>query len=193
HQAETKSRGIEIYLKNDAGGKFSWWLSYAYAKVEDSVRYIYFPPEDVSAYENEIIPTPNDQRHTFYADIHYRPTPRWRCTMAWQYHSGWPYTDIYMASQTTPEGTYYWAQAGQPWGARHNSFHRLDLRVNKYFPLSRGQITAFIEVLNVLGRDNVRGYDYNWQSTRTGPYLTKEPEYWFGRIPSLGVSYELSF
>jgi len=193
HRENTDSRGIEVYLKKDTGGKFSWWLSYAYAKVEDSVRYIYYPSDDVAAYYNTVSPTPNDQRHTFYADVHYRPTPRWQCTMAFQYHSGWPYTDIYIASQTTAEGTVYWAQAGQPWGTRHEPYHRLDVRVNRYFPLSRGRITAFIELLNILGRENVRSYDYSFFGSPSGPILEKDPEHWFGRIPSFGVSYEVGF
>lgn len=168
-------------------------MSYAYAKVEDSARYIYFPPEDVTAYENIVIPTPNDQRHTFYADLHYRPTSRWQCTMAFQYHTGWPYTDIYLASQNTPDGTVYWAQAGQPWAARHEPFHRLDVRVNRYFPLAHGRITAFVEILNLLGHKNVRGYDYSFYWTQRGPILAKDPETWFGTIPSFGVSYEIVF
>ncbi|MFC1475609.1 TonB-dependent receptor domain-containing protein [Candidatus Zixiibacteriota bacterium] len=193
HRKKADSRGLEVYLKKDSRDRFSWWFSYAYAKVEDHVRYIYYPPEDVTAYHHTVIPNPNDQRHTLYADIHYRPTPRWQCTMAFQYHSGWPYTNIYLASQRTAEGVVYWAQAGEPWGTRHHPYHRLDLRVNRYFPLARGRITAFFEILNVLGRENVRGYDYSFYGGPGGPLLTREPEHWIGLLPSFGVSYEIGF
>jgi len=189
HRARSTSRGLEVYLKKDTGGKLSWWLSYALAKSEDSVRYIEFPQENVVAYENVNIPTPNDQRHTFYLDVHYRPAAVWQLTMAFQYHTGWPYTDVFVASQATPDGRVYWLQAGEQWGARHKPFHRLDLRVNRYFNLHTGRITAFIEVLNVLNTENVRSYNYGLASDGSTYYRTQEAEHWFGIMPSFGVAY----
>jgi hypothetical protein len=119
------SRGIEFYLKK----KFSWWSSYAYSKSEENVDHIYFPPEDVSAYYDVTIPTPQDQRHTLYLDLHYRPTNRWQLSTAFQLHSGWPYTDVILASQDTPEGTVYWLQADEQWGARLDPYHRLAIAI----------------------------------------------------------------
>jgi hypothetical protein len=191
YRKNAKSRGIEFYLKKDTGGKITWWASYAYAKVIENVDRIYFPDEDVTAYYNIVIPTPQDQRHTFYLDIHYRPTTRWRISTALQYHSGWPFTDAHLASQITPEGTNYWVQGGEQWGARHDEYQRFDLRINRYFPLSKGRITAFIEVLNVLDRKNVRAYQYGLRYYNGQYHVRKEPEHWFGRIPSFGISYDI--
>jgi hypothetical protein len=187
------SRGIEFYLKKDTGGKFSWWSSYAYARSEEDVDHIHFPAEDISAYYNIKIPTPQDQRHTFYLDLHYRPTARWQLSTALQYHSGWPYTDLILMSQSTPQGTYYWLQSDEQWGARFSPYHRLDLRINRYFPLKKGRITAFIEVLNIFDQKNVRKYNYHLRRTNYYYYLVKEPEHWFGRIPSFGISYDINF
>jgi hypothetical protein len=187
------SRGIEFYLKKDTGGKFSWWSSYAYARVEEDVDHIYFPPEDVSAYYDVTIPTPQDQRHTFYLDMHYRPTNRWQLSTAFQYHSGWPYTGVILASQATPQGTVFWLQADEQWRARFDAYHRLDLRINRYFPLKKGRITAFIEILNILDQQNVRKYNYHL--VRSGNYydLNRESENWFGWMPSFGISYDINF
>ena len=190
---EGNSRGIEFYLKKDTGGRLSWWTSYAYAKVEEKVDHIYFPPEDVSAYYNITIPTPQDQRHTFYLDLHYRPTTRWQLSTAFQLHSGWPYTGVKLVSQATPDGTVYWLQADEQWKARLNPYHRLDLRINRYFPLKKGRITAFIEVLNIMNQKNIRKYNYYLYRSGNGYSLGKEAEHWFGWMPSFGISYDVEF
>lgn len=187
------SRGIEFYLKKDTGGKFSWWSSYAYARVEEDVDHIYFPSADASGYYDVTIPTPQDQRHTFYLDMHYRPTTRWQLSTAFQFHSGWPYTDLILMSESTPEGTYYWLQADEQWGTRFKPYHRLDLRINRYFPLKKGRITAFVEILNILDQKNVRKYNYHLRRSNYYYYLEKEPEHWFGWMPSFGISYDINF
>jgi len=193
YREQADSRGIEIYLKRDSGGKLSWWLTYAYAKAEDSVRYLYYPAEDLREDYWGTIPTPNDQRHTFYCDLQYRPTPRWQCALAFQYHTGWPYTGIKIVSYMTPEGIVYGTARGTPWGERYDAFQRLDIRVNRYFPLGRGRIIAFTEVLNILGQKNVRSYDYVFHGGPDGPVLLKSANHWLGIIPSFGVSYEMEF
>lgn len=190
---KSNSRGIEFYLKKDTGGKISWWSSYAYAKVEEDVDHIYFPSEDVSAYYNIKIPTPQDQRHTFYLDLHYRPTPRWQLSTAFQYHSGWPYTEIFLASRNTPDGVVYWLQAGEQYKSRLSPYHRLDLRINRYFPLKKGRITAFIEILNIYNQKNVRKYNYHLVRIGNAYDLTRDSENWFGWMPSFGVSYDINF
>ena len=65
------SKGIEIFLKQDNGGKFSWWLSYALAKAEDDVRNIEF--DGLLTKRTGKVPRLNDQRHSVYFDLNYRP------------------------------------------------------------------------------------------------------------------------
>ena len=194
YRAKSTSKGIEISLKKDTGGKFSWWLSYALAKVEDSIKYIYFSAEDVTAYNNVVLPSPNDQRRTFYLDLNYRPTHNWQLNLAWQFHSGWPYTDAYLVEQNIGTNNYQvYVQAGEQWGARHKNFSRVDLRFNRYFSVGKGRITAFVELINILDTENVRGYNYNLYEYNEHYYLNKEPERWFGFMPSFGVNYQINF
>ena len=65
--------------------------------------------------------------------------------------------------------------------------------MNRYFPVSRGRISAFIELLNVLGRENVRGYEYGLRESSGEYYILRDPQHWFGLIPSFGVSYDIEF
>jgi hypothetical protein len=195
HRENSVSRGIELFLKKDAGGKLSWWASYAYALCEDSVTAIGFLPEDVEAAYDRKLPTPNDQRHTLYFDLSYRPNYHWQFNLAFQYHTGWPYTGVHIATVPLPGGgTRIYLQSDEQLSSRHSSYRRLDLRFNRYFRVGNGRITAFVELINVFGFDNVRSYSYHLRSNADGGYyLDAEPEHWFGRLPSFGVAYEVSF
>jgi hypothetical protein len=186
------SKGIELFLKRDMGGRFSWWTSYALANIEDDIDFIYFPNDDAYGFFDTRKPSPNDQRHTFYLDVNYRPSPSWQLNLALQVHSGWPYTDVYMNTIENPDGsTRYYLQAGEQWGARHDVFSRLDFRVNRYFGLWGGRVNAFVELINVLDHGNVRSYDYSLVARANSISMVRDPEYWFGRLPSVGFSYEV--
>jgi len=91
---------------------------------------------------------------------------------------------------TGPSGDYYWTQWGQPQAARFPAFHRLDLRLSRRFATRRGEVAAFLELVNVYNRGNVQVYNYWWRSDGEGGYyLKKVPDYWFRLLPSVGVSW----
>lgn len=188
------SRGVELLLKKDTGGKVSWWLSYALSKVEDKVRFIYFPAYQDTTLRGATIPTPMDQRHTVSFDVYYRPSPRWQLSAAFQYHSGWPRTDVVIVSEDTPVGPVYWLQAGDAWGASFDPFHRIDLRLDRYFPVGKGRIALCLQLLNAYNRKNTREYSFNLVQRGVAVDVVREPdENWLGRLPSFGVSYEVVF
>jgi len=187
----TVARGIEVYLKHDVGGKLSCYANYAYARVRDSVGSIYFRSSDSTAPYNRMLPSPRDVRHTLYLDLIYRPGPAWQFNLAFQYHTGWPYTSAYLLQVEDPPGLLRSIlMPGEQWGSRYAPFHRLDFRLNRFFSVVGGRLNVFAEVLNIYGRENVRGYSY-WVD-RSGELLTF-PDYWFGVMPSLGVSYDIVF
>jgi hypothetical protein len=194
YRTGSSSRGLEFYLKKDTHGKLSWWASYALAKVEDSVSTIQFPPEGTSAVYDKKLPAPNDQRHTLYFDLNYRPSHKWQFNLAFQFHTGWPYTGVHTA--TTPiegGGTRIYLQSDEQLSSRHTNYRRMDLRFNRYFRVGRGRITAFVELINVFNFKNVRGYSYNiLLGGARGYYIDADSENWFGRLPSFGVAYEVS-
>ena len=187
------SRGLELYLKRDTRGKVSWWGSYALAKCEDDVSSILFSDGTLEAYGRKL-PSPNDQRHTLYFDLNYRPNHKWQFNFAFQFHTGWPYTGVHIG--TVPiagGGTLLYLQSDEPLSSRHRNYRRVDLRLNRYFRVGSGRITAFVELINVFGFDNVRSYSYNIVlGGPSGYYLDTDPENWFGRLPSFGVAYEVN-
>lgn len=190
----TTSRGVEFFLKRDLGGPFSWWGSYSYAKVEDSIREIKFFPENVTSYQNVVLPNPHDQRHTLYLDLIYRPNPAWQFNLALQYHSGLPFTDAHLASGISDEGYFiYWVQADKQLAARFDDYKRVDLRVSRHFDAWGGRLTTYVELVNIMNTHNTRGYQYDIEWNGRYYYLDREVENWLGRLPSLGCYYEVTF
>jgi len=115
--------------------------------------------------------------------------------LAWQYRSGWPYTEKFLRAGTWPDGSaYLYEETGKPYGQRYPAFHRLDLRLNRHFDTSRGRSSAFLEVINLYNRGNVRTYEYDQVRLPTGEYVyQKIPEYWFRLLPSIGASWSWDY
>jgi outer membrane cobalamin receptor len=183
------ARGLEIYLKQDTGGRFTWWASYALARSREQVEQVRWAGGQLAL--DQELPGRYDQRHTLYLDANFRPNPRWHLNLAWQYRSGWPYTEKFLRQGTWPDGTaYLYEEAGAPYGRRYPAFHRLDLRLNRHFDTSRGRVAVFLEGVNLYNRGNVRAYEYWLQHLPAGEYrYRKTPEYWFRLLPSLGVNW----
>ena len=176
-----ESKGFEIYVKKDNGGRFSWWGSYGYAVAEDKV-------------EGKMIPREFDQRHTVYLDVNYRPNLKWCINAAWQYHSGWPHTKP-RSVITRWYGDFKYDIDWEPGplrAERYPSYHRLDLRVSRYFTFSRGRISAFFELRNVYNRKNVREYNYYHAGIFGGQTVVRRHTFedWLPILPSFGVIWE---
>ncbi|MCC7261148.1 MAG: TonB-dependent receptor [Candidatus Latescibacteria bacterium] len=183
------AKGLEVYLKQDVGGKFTWWASYGLAWSREQVEMVRWAEGQLPL--DQELPGRYDQRHTFYLDANYRPTPRWHLNLAWQYRSGWPYTERSLHVGTLPDGrVYVYEEAGQPYARNYPAFHRLDLRLSRHFDLSKGRISAFLEMVNLYNHGNVRAYEYGLIRLPSGELRqTQSPEYWFRLLPSVGLSW----
>jgi hypothetical protein len=190
-----KSHGIELFLKRDGGGIFSWWFNYTYAKVTDSVKKITSPSEYFSKYSNIVLPGSKDQRHSLNCDFLFRPTPRWLISTSFQLHSGWPYsTAHYDSTYIEYRHAYMYSVTVDPlWSSRYPLFHQLDMRISRIFPLSRGKITFYVEIYNVYNRKNTRFINEDFDETGTNVTHEHNEEDWLGRIPSLGISWNWTF
>ena len=186
---ETSARGIELYLKSESGRRLTWWVSYALAQVEDRVQSITVDT-DTQPFASTL-PGVNDQRHTLYVDLNYRPSQGWHLSMAWQYRTGWPFTEEVLRQAAFEDGTtYLYVTAGEPHGTRYPAFHRADLRLSRHFETTGGRLSTFLEMINLYNHGNVRRYNYIWRHDDAGQLrLNREAEYWFKLLPSIGVSW----
>ncbi|KAA3613361.1 MAG: TonB-dependent receptor [Calditrichaeota bacterium] len=184
------ARGLELYLKYDTGNKFSWWLSYVLSEANDEVTNI--------DYAGRLIGVPGthprawDQRHTVNFDVNYRPNRRWHFNFAGQYRSGWPQTPFEVQRLQRDDGTFaYYHDYGQFYSTRYPAYNRLDTRINRHFYTSRGKVSVFLHVINVLNHENIDNYDHEILESDAATFRSViEAETYFPIIPFLGVSWE---
>ena len=133
------ARGAEVLLQRSGPAALSGWVSYAYGRV----RY-----EDVVS--GETYAGDLDQRHTVNAYLFYRMSHRFSASAKFRSGSNFPIPGYYVR-----EGDRYRLSERRNL-ARLPPYARLDLRGNRTFSMGRRQLTVFVEVLNVLNRENVR-------------------------------------
>jgi hypothetical protein len=170
-------RGVELFARREARERFDWSASYAYSVAEDVV-------------DGRRIPRLFDQRHTFYADVAYAPSRRWRFSAAWQYHSGWPFTPITVRVDTATGPVFITRRTfGELNSRRLPSYHRMDVRVMRTFDTRRGRVLAYIDIFNLYNRRNARAPEVNVLSI--SPFrVTEGVDRQLPRLPSFGVIWE---
>ncbi len=191
------AKGIELFLKYDMGKKISWWLSYALAKSEDDIKSIEF--DGLVTARTGKVPRTNNQFHTLYADLNYRPDQKWHFSISGQYYTGWHRTNYHFNTKTLSGGRLIFYPVHELYnGTAYPAYHRMDLRMNRHFQLKKSKVSAFLHVINLYNQENLRKFDIgatddndNLVPDGKGGYLTpRGDKYWFGILPVIGVSWE---
>ncbi len=192
------AKGIELFLKYDQGKELSWWFSYALAQATDDIKDIEF--DGLLTKRTGKAPRLNDQRHTVYADINYRPNKKWHFSTSWQFYQGWPRTDYTYRYTELPNGDLHFYQVHGEFNATlYPAYHRLDIRANRTFDLWGGELTAFLHFVNVYNRQNLKKFDLDTRNDQgmesidaNGNYMPFEDnKYWLGFLPVFGVKWEI--
>jgi TonB dependent receptor/Carboxypeptidase regulatory-like domain len=139
NRLDGSSRGVEVMLQRLDSGAMSGWISYAYGRT----RY-----HDVAS--GESFWGDLDQRHTMNLYGLYRLSPRTSLSGKLRVGSNFPAPGYYAEA----DDRYF--VGGTRNDVRLPSFARLDLRANQTFAWSSRRLTLFVEVINVLNRENVR-------------------------------------
>ncbi len=172
------ARGVELLVQSRGRGKLDWTVSYALSQADERIG-------------AATVPSLRDQRHAFYADLSYSPNPRWRFSAAWQYHTGWPITDLNFALLTLNNGSRVTVRSfGPTLGSRLPAYHRLDLRASHAIPTRRGGVKVFIDIFNAYDHQNLIAYDYNTSSAGGVLTVRKEPRDMLPILPTGGISWE---
>jgi hypothetical protein len=173
-----RARGLEVLLAGRGGEKITWNASYAVARTEELLA-------------GRWVPRARDQRHTFYSDATFAPNRRWQFSAAWQFHTGWPTTDVIYSLATLTNGRRVTVSANGPvYGLRLPDYHRLDLRATRRFELKRGELRVFLDVFNAYDRVNLIGYDHRVTVSGTQVTDVRKPREQLPFLPSLGVNWE---
>lgn len=185
------SRGVEVYMKRDTGGRITWWGSYALAQVEE--RLLAVDAEEITVAYGRKQPGPNDQRHALNLDVNYRPNRRWTYNISWTYHTGWPYTRHYYRESATADGAVsHEVVAGELNGERLPAYHRMNARATRRLDTSHGRVRFFVELVNLYNHDNVASYHYHVRQDADGGFFyERDEENWFPLLPSIGMSWSM--
>jgi hypothetical protein len=171
--------GIEVGLKG-THDSWSWWASYTLSSAEDLIDGVWQARRW-------------DQRHTLSFSVNWQPRERWNLNLAGTFHSGWPLTPLYGQWQQQPDGE--WTASGVlgPRNSeRYPPYRRLDLRISRHFQLQRGSLRLFVEVINLLDRDNSHSIeDISIVAYEPGGPIevVTDHDEWFPILPSIGVSW----
>ncbi len=173
-----RARGLELLIAGRAGPNFRWNASYAYARTEERLA-------------GNWVPRARDQRHTVYGDLTYALNPRWQFSASWQYHSGWPTTDVVYALAALTNGRQSLVSANGPvYGLSLPDYHRLDLRATRRIKLSRGELRLFVDLFNTYNHVNLVGYDHKVTVNGTQVTHVRKPREQLPLLPSAGVRWE---
>ncbi len=116
-------------------------------------------------------------------------------SLQWRIHSGDPFTPTFvqvLGDSSVGDSRVYYRTAKKN-SATLASFHSMDLRLEKKWIWDETAISAFVSVINVYGRRNVR--QYTWRREVEGGRIVgfrRETQSYFPRFFLAGVSVELS-
>ena len=171
-----RARGVEAMLSGRRGA-FTLNASYALAQAEESI-------------DGRWVPRARDQRHTWRGDLTYAPNPRWEFSVAGQFHTGWPTTDVVYSLANLTNGRRVTVAANGVWyGRRMPAYHRMDLRATRRIVLSRGELRLFLDVYNAYNQVNVIGYDHQVAISGAEVTVTRKPREQLPLLPSVGVEW----
>ncbi len=163
------SRGLEVTINGEFDSEHAaWWLNYAWSESSDVL--------------GGKVPRSWDQRHSLKGGVSF-DWRKWSFSAAGTLHSGWPETELFIASQN-PLQLSTTARNER----RHAVYNAVDLRISRSINVARGELSAFLEVNNLYNRQNTCCAQYTVMGDPGGPVtLHKNESAWLPLIPSLGV------
>ncbi|HEV8445103.1 MAG TPA: hypothetical protein VGQ27_16570, partial [Steroidobacteraceae bacterium] len=169
---------VELTLRRDAERGVAGWISLVLARADDFV-------------DDAWRPRLWDQRQAVSFGTSWTGV-LWNVSIAGQWHSGTPATQLGVESITLPDGgDVLHATTGPINAERLDPYARLDLRVNRDVRLAGSRLSFYLEVTNLMDRKNPCCVnDYHAVEGRSGPVLVLDEGYWMPLLPSLGFQWE---
>jgi outer membrane receptor protein involved in Fe transport len=162
------AEGAEISLNYDTGA-LSGWLSFSASQVYDRV-------------DGQRLHRRWDQRNYASGGLSWRGAS-WDASVAATWHTGWRTTELELATLDP----FPLAAVGERNAMRLSDFASIDLRIARRFDLgSAGELTAFVEINNVLERSNECCVEYQIEDEVDPPVLDVEVQDSLPLIPSAG-------
>ena len=153
YHGDGTARGGEVLVQKRSG-RHTGWVSYTLSKVEET-----FP-----TLETEPFLANHDQRHELKI-VNILALGDWHLSETWVYATGKPYTEpLGLESFDLPfGGTIDRVVAGAKNGAKLPAYHRMDVALNREFPVSAtgGRGTFGVTLFNLYNRQNTWYKEFN--------------------------------
>jgi TonB dependent receptor/Carboxypeptidase regulatory-like domain len=168
--------GLELTLRGRATARTRWWLNCALASTTDRIA-------------GRTVSRGIDQRHVVNLDVNYHLGRGWNANAAIAFRTGRPVTALNLVKQDHGNGELEVIPVLGPLNReRLPHYQRVDLRLSRDWLTRTGTLRLFLDVNNLLGRQNVAGLDITVDEEDN---LRIGREYWPRFIASAGISWEL--
>jgi len=184
-------KGLEVYARKTTGKHLTWMFSYALSYNHETIDSVTSHFYSIS--HGKEAPAPLDQRHTFNLDGSYRISKTWSMNVSFTFHTGWFYTPARIDTVSGGGETAYYLRPGEFLSERLPFYSSLNVRATRSFSMYGGKLRLFLDLINILGRQNVYGVDAIIEGAPDEYHLVNENLTWLSFMPSFGLSWTKSF
>jgi hypothetical protein len=177
------SKGVEIMARQRYGKNSMLSVSYAYSK------------SIIRNADGEETFRDFDQPHTIIVNNTFRLIQDWNISLLWTYHTGYPYTPTtvdFIQYRANTEGIVLFYEAGYKNSKRLPSSHSLDIRFEKAWHFRKNVLSAYLNIVNFYGRENIRSYWwYPYRNGNGSINFEKETQIGIPFFVSPGISFTI--
>jgi hypothetical protein len=152
---EGRAYGIEAMLRHDLANRLSGWIAYTYSRSERR-------NDDSESYRL----LDQDQTHNLVVVGAYHLPRHWQLSSRFRYRTGQPSTPIVGATFVSDDDVYA-PTFGRVNSRRNDSFHQLDLRIDKQWVFDAWSITGYLDVQNLYNAKNSVATAYNFDYAKS--------------------------
>jgi vitamin B12 transporter len=138
--------GVDAIVRWRESRRLTGWITYGWLDGR------------VDLENGSTVPSAVDVRHSLTGVAKWTVAPRWELGGTLRLGSGRPFTGI-TGGETDADGRVS-PVYGPTHGERMPAYSRLDGRISRYLPMRAGVGIVYLEMLNLLDRQNVSGYTY---------------------------------
>ncbi|MBN2009170.1 TonB-dependent receptor [candidate division KSB1 bacterium] len=174
------AKGVELFVQGSLTPRLQMWLSYSLSKTKLEASYINW---DKLTIEDKLVPRITDQPHNLSLYTSYKLPRNYDLNIKWRLISGRPYTYKYKVFDETAD-RYVW-RSNAPNDRRYPIYSRIDVRIGKKYHFDHFDVSAFLEVQNLLNRKNLLLHDY---TETTNAVLYEKNYYMLPFLPSMELN-----
>jgi TonB family protein len=152
--------GMEVLLKHRLAGDFYGWIAYTLSRSEDRR----LAGEDGAPAATAYRPTTFDQTHNLIVVASRQLGSRWELGARFRLVTGVPETEV-LGAFLDVDFSDWDPVNGVENGIRRQTFHQLDLRVERTFTFESWRLSLYLDVQNVYNAENPEAtlYDYRFR------------------------------